>query len=199
METNLSKSLAIILSVSLMIGCRETLQIPKPRTYPKVDVPKKEYRKFDSGYCAFTFQYPVYSEVIRDTLFFGERPIDDCWFDIYFEHFNGNIHCTYYPFDSEEEYKKLISDEFKMADKHQVRADYIDELKISKPDGTEGMIFEIEGAAASNLQFYLTDTKHHFLRGALYFKTQARPDSIAPIYQFVKEDIIKLIDSFEWK
>ncbi|MBT8219467.1 MAG: hypothetical protein KJP00_06570 [Bacteroidia bacterium] len=190
---------ALLFGSIFIISCSDTLQVPKPRTYPKIEFPNKSYLIFDAPFCDFKFEYPAYSKVIRDTLFFGEAPLDDCWFDIYFEKFNGNIHCTYYPFSSETELLKLVSDEFKMADKHQVRADYIDEMKISKPNGTTGMIFEIEGATASNLQFYLTDTQKHFLRGALYFQTQARPDSIAPVYDFIKEDIIKLIDSFEWK
>lgn len=194
-----ASTVAGLLVISLLcFGCQETLQVPKPRTFPKVEFPNKLYKPFTEGYCDFKFDYPVYAEVIRDTSFFGEKPINDCWFDVYFEMFNGNIHCTYYHFETDVELRKLVNDEFKMVDKHQVRADYIDELKIEKPNGTQGMIFEIEGAAASNLQFYLTDSENHFLRGALYFKTQARPDSLAPIYQFVKEDIIKLIDSFEW-
>ena len=179
-------------------ACRETLQVPKPRTYPRVILPEKTYSKFEQTYCNFSFDYPDYGQVIRDSLFFGDKALNDCWFDIEFPDFNGFIHCTYYPLVKTGDLDKLIKDEFKMSDKHQVKADYIDELPIDKGDGTSGMIFEIEGAVASNLQFYLTDNKDHFLRGALYFKTKARPDSIAPVYNFIKEDISRMIGSLEW-
>jgi len=189
----------LILGVIIMItACGETLQVPKPRTYPRIEFPEKAYTTFDQGFCDFTFDYPTYAEVIRDSLFFGERPADDCWLDIHFPNFNGYIHCTYYPLQKAEDLDNLIRDEFKMSDKHQAKAEFIDELPIDKGNGTKGMIFEIEGAVASNLQFYLTDEEDHFLRGSLYFKTKARPDSIAPVYNFIKDDISKLIGSLEW-
>jgi len=170
------------------MSCGETLEVPKPRTYPRIELPEKSY----------TFDYPEYARVIRDTLFFGELPADDCWLDIEYPEFNGYLHCTYYPLAKPGDLDKLIRDEFKLSDKHQVKADYIDEIPIDKRNGTTGMIFEPEGAVASNLQFYLTDSKSHFLRAALYFKTQARPDSIAPVYNFIKDDVSRMIASLEW-
>ena len=95
--------------------------------------------------------------------------------------------------------KKYIDDAYKLMKEHQHKADFIDELPIHKPNHVSGMLFNIEGAAASPFQFYLTDSIHHFLRGSLYFNAQTKPDSMAPIFQFVKKDIIELINTFEWK
>ncbi len=195
----MGKLVGSIFVMVMLTACGETLQVPKPRTYPRVIFPEKTYNTFSEGYCDFSFDYPQYSQVIRDTLFFGEKPANDCWLDIEFPDFNGYLHCTYYPLVERGDLDKLIKDEFKMSDKHLARADYIDELPIDKGNGTSGMIFEIEGSVASNLQFYLTDSENHFLRGALYFKTKARPDSIAPVYDFIKEDVSRMIASLEWK
>ena len=60
-------------------------------------------------------------------------------------------------------------------------------------------MFNIEGPAASPFQFYLTDSTHHFLRGALYFKSEAKPDSLKPMIEFMKTDIIEMINTFAWK
>ncbi|MEO0628777.1 MAG: hypothetical protein AAFY91_17410, partial [Bacteroidota bacterium] len=61
------------------------------------------------------------------------------------------------------------------------------------------MAFDIEGEAASPFQFFVTDSTNHFVRGALYFNTQARPDSLAPVVAYVKEDIYKMLETFEWQ
>jgi len=128
----------ILLSITFLItSCGETLQVPKPRTYPRIVFPDKSYTSFEEGYCDFTFDYPTYADVIRDSLFFGEQPENDCWLDIHFPSFNGYVHCTYYPLNKTGDLNNLIRDEFKMSDKHQVKADFIDELPIDKGNGTK--------------------------------------------------------------
>lgn len=191
--------LAFLGMVTLALGCQETLQVPKPRTYPRIEFPKKAYQTLRSAECPFQFEYPKYANAIKDSTSLRGPAPNDCWMDIHFPDLNGYIHCTYHTVGSEDRLNQLISDEFKLTDKHHVKADFVDEINIDKGNGVKGMIFEIEGAVATNLQFYLTDEKDHFMRGALYFKTKARPDSIAPVYAFVKDDIIKMIDTFQWK
>jgi len=62
-----------------------------------------------------------------------------------------------------------------------------------------GIVYNVEGPAASPYQFFVTDSTHHFLRGALYFNTQARPDSLAPVAAFMKADVNRLIETLKWK
>lgn len=185
-------------TVIFCLSCKDVSFTPKPRAYPKVEYPEKAYRHFDMDYCNFTFEYPVYAEIQQDTTFFDEKLAGLCWFDIYIPSFDSRIHCSYYPIDVSKSLDALKADAFKLVGKHNKKANYIDELRIQKL-GVSGFAFDIQGPAASPFQFYLTDSTHHFFRGALYFNTQARPDSLAPIYTFVKEDIFKLIETFEWK
>jgi gliding motility-associated lipoprotein GldD len=131
-------------------------------------------------------------------LFFDEKVKDECWFDIYVAQFDARIHCSYYPIDSKNTLEKLHSDAFTLAGKHNIKADYIDEIKIQKPNHVSGFLFDIEGAAASPFQFYLTDSTKHFMRGSLYFNTESRPDSLQPVFDFMKKDIMHLINTFEW-
>ena len=177
----------------------EGIYTPKPRGFPKVVYPERGYQNFTESYCGFSFQYPSYVKIIQDTSFFDEKPVHPCWFDMYFPDFDARIHCSYYPIDAKNPYEKLRTDAFKMAVQHSVKADYIDELPIRKPDGTLGFIFDLDGPVASPFQFYLSDSTSHFLRGALYFNTKSRPDSLAPITNFIKEDIMHMVNSFSWK
>ena len=94
--------------------------------------------------------------------------------------------------------EELKTDAFELADWHNKRANYIDEMIIQKGNSVSGFAFLIEGPAASPFQFYLTDSTEHFLRGSLYFNTEARPDSLAPVYEFIEEDLVHMIETFEW-
>ena len=181
-------------------GCGDqAVLVPKPRAYPKVIYPERAYKDFESPYCDFTFKMPVYAEMVRDTLFFNEKPVNDCWFDILIPMFDARVHCSYYEVSKDNPLDKLRDDAFKMANKHSMKATFIDELKIEKPNNVSGFIFNIEGPAASPFQFFLTDEENHFLRGALYFNTQAEPDSLAPVIEFVKYDITEMVNTFEWR
>jgi gliding motility-associated lipoprotein GldD len=191
--------LFVIAGLAVAAGCSETPSIPKPRGYPKVVYPEKKYRPFDESYCSFTFSMPTYARIEQDTLFFEEKPQHPCWFNIYVPDFDCAVHCSYYPVAGAKELEELKKDAFELAAKHNIRADFIDELPIERPDGTSGFAFDIQGPAASPFQFFLTDGKKHFLRGALYFNTQINTDSLAPVYDFMKTDIIELINTLEWQ
>lgn len=191
----------ILLTIVLAAGltaCEEPVYTPKPRAFPKVVYPEKSYLPFDASYCNFTFQYPAYARIEQDQTYFDEKPKHPCWFDIYIPDFDSRIHCSYYPVTDESGLEKLKNDAFELAGKHNIKANYIDEIPIDKPDGTYGFVFDIEGAVASPFQFFLTDGKQNFLRGALYFNTQARPDSLAPVYEFMKKDVMQMINTLEW-
>ena len=180
-------------------SCEETIYTPKPRGFPRVVYPEKAYQPFNENYCQFTFQYPKYALIQRDTLFFDEKPPSDCWFNIQIPSLNATVHCSYYAIDKTNTYEKLRADAFALAGKHNSKADYIDELPIKKPNNVSGFVFDIQGPAASPFQFYLSDSTHHFLRGALYFNAQVRPDSLAPVFDFVKKDVMEMINTFEWR
>lgn len=190
--------LGLFLGMLLLQSCEEIIYTPKPRAYPKVVYPVKDYQPFNESYCQFSFEYPTYASIEQDTLFFDERPANSCWFDIVIADFDARVHCSYHPIDQENTFDKLNTDAFNLANEHNLKANYIDDLRIQKPNGVSGIVFNLEGAVASPFQFFLTDSTNHFLRGALYFNTKSRPDSLAPVKDFVKTDIMHLINTFEW-
>ncbi len=182
----------------LISACSEDASTPKPRAYPKVIYPQHAYQKFDKHYCSFSFEYPTYATIEQDTSYFDEKPKSPCWFNLNIPSLNATVYFSYYDIKGANSYDKLKQDAFTLASKHNIKADFIDELPINKSKNVKGFAFNIEGAAASPFQFYVTDSTHRFLRGALYFNSKSRPDSIAPVVNFVKTDIMQMINTFEW-
>ena len=180
-------------------GSESPVLSPKPRAFPRIEFPDRKQTPFAESYCPFRFDYANYNELIKDTLFFNSAPENECWFDLNCASLNSYLHCSYYPIDKKNSLDKLITDAFVLSNKHNIKANYIDELPISKAGKVYGHVFDIEGDVASPFQFYLTDSTDHFLRGSLYIKAKARPDSLAPVYEFLKKDIMQMINSFEWK
>jgi len=190
----------LLLLLLLFSGCEEHTPVPKPRAYPRVIYPEKAYEPFDASYCHFTFDMPVYAQIEKDTAFFDEKPKDECWFNLAVPQLNAKIFCSYYPVRNRKDFDELVSDAFAMTNKHNIKASYIDEIPVHRPeDRVYGVVFNVEGPAASSYQFFVTDSTRHFFRGALYFNTQARPDSLAPVIRFMKKDIDRMVGTIKWQ
>lgn len=171
----------------------EDILLPKPRGYFRIDFPEKKYLTYNSD-CPFTFETPTYSLVHPDV----EKNSEPCWLNIDFPRFKGRIHISYKPVNNN--LRTYLEDSRSLAAKHQLKASAISEMVI-KNDSAKvyGLIYDIEGNAASSLQFYLTDSTNNFLRGALYFIAPPNSDSLAPVVEFIRKDVFNLINTFKWK
>jgi gliding motility-associated lipoprotein GldD len=178
--------------VCMSYGCRQNGS-PKPRGFFRIDFPDKSYQLYDSV-CPFSFEYPVYGKVVKDM----DKNAEPCFLNIDFPQYKGKIHLSYK--DVNHNVAKFIEDSHVLAYKHTVKADGIDEEPIL--DGKRkiyGLVYEIRGNAASSVQFYVTDSVRHFLRGSLYFNVLPNKDSLAPAIQFFRKDILHLIGTLKWK
>lgn len=183
----------LVLSALLVTSCGSDYS-PKPRGYFKIDLPDKKFRTYQ-GDCPFSFEYPVYSNVVTDSA----RNAKPCWKDLVYPGLNGRIHLSYERITSKAQFNQLTEDAHTFVFKHTVKATAIDESIIDMPDKrVYGIYYTIDGNAASPVQFFLTDSTKNYLRGALYFNEQPRLDSIQPVLDFVKKDIDVMIRSFKW-
>ncbi len=171
---------------------------PKRRGYFRIDFPRHEYQTFDRPGYPFSFEYPVYANVIRDSSFFDTVPENPYWINVDFPRFNAKIYVSYKQIGPNS-FDKLTDDAFKMTYKHTYKASSIDQSVIHTPNGVGGIFFHVGGNAATAQQFFLTDTTHHFLRGALYFDTTPNEDSLAIVNNFLQIDLNHLINTFKWK
>jgi gliding motility-associated lipoprotein GldD len=183
---------------AFLIGCHGEFS-PKNKAYPRVIYPTKSYEIYQNPNCPFMFEKPVYARVGMDTTFMGVKTKEPCWFNVEFPDFNGSINVTYKELNSSNTLEKLLEDAHKMSFKHSKKANYIEEIAIENKYGVRGLVYDVGGDAASNLQFYLTDDKRHYIRGALYFNNEPNTDSMAPIINFVKADLDHFFETFQWK
>jgi gliding motility-associated lipoprotein GldD len=173
--------------------------MPKPKAYPRVIFPERKYELYNPESCPFKFEKPVYAQINRDTVFMGKKLEEPCWLNILFPNFNGTLNLTYKEITPKITLAQLVEDAHKLSFKHSKKANYIDETIISNSHGVSGLLYDVGGEAASNLQFFLTDSTHHFIRGSLYFYNEPNADSMAPVIDYVKKDMDHILSTFEWK
>jgi gliding motility-associated lipoprotein GldD len=170
---------------------------PKPRGYYRIDFPPHVYQTFNRPEFPYSFEYPVYGNIIRDSTFFGDKPENPYWINVDFPRFHARIYISYK--EVEGNYDKLREDAYKMTYKHTYKASSIEDSIISTPLGVHGIFFNVGGNAATAKQFFVSDSTKHFLRGALYFDTTPNSDSLSIVNTFLQEDMYRLINSLRWK
>lgn len=182
-----------ILASLLFTGCKEDY-VPKPRGFFRITMPEKTYSLYQDENCPYQFNIPSYSKVSKDP----NPRAEPCWINVEFSPFKGTLYLSYKELDNNLD--KFIEDSRSLSMKHISKASGIEEETLADRDSRKyGAVFHVKGSSASALQFYLTDSTKHFLRGSLYFYAPPNPDSLAPVLQFVEEDIRLLLESFRWK
>jgi len=186
----------LILSVLTWTSCQDNDYTPKPRGYFRIALPEREYRLLDSIF-PYTFDYPVYSRILPD----AQSPGEKNWINLQFTGFRGVLHLSYKKVDNTANLSRYMEDSRVLAFKHIPKASRIEQIQVQNPKNkVYGLIYLIKGqGAASPYQFYLTDSLHHFMRGALYFDALPNSDSLKPVIDFVQEDIDHLIETVKWK
>jgi len=174
------------------IACKKIYN-PKPRGYYRITFPEKKYQKFTSN-CNFSFEFPVYGEVLP----VKESYAEPCWYNVTFKDYNACFYLTYKPLQNN--LPTHIEDIRTIVYKHSIKADDIIESPISYPEkSVYGVLYDIKGNTASSVNFYITDSVSGFLSGSLYFNVRPNKDSLAPAIDFFREDIVHLIKSFDWR
>lgn len=184
-----NRLLIILLIAVVLSSC--SADVPKPRTYFRIDLPPKHYEASKSA-AMYEFDYP--SNISK--IIYGKE--NDDWFDIVYPQYNARIYCSYKPVKGN--FREISEDSRNFVYKHVIKADAIGETLFEDPENdVYGILYDIKGNAASQVQFILTDSVKHCLRGALYFNERPNKDSIAPVADYIREDIIRIMESIRWK
>lgn len=182
----------VFLILLLIFGCKPKYT-PKPAGYFRIDFPEKKYILSPLNY-PYQFEYPTYAHLIPDSSYLTEP----YWLNISIPENKTNIHLSYKPIRNN---LNILTEESRdLAYKHAIKANAINEnLFINENKKVFGTIYTIKGNVASTLQFHLTDSTNHFIRGSFYISEIPNYDSLKPVIQFYEEDIYHLIETFSWK
>ena len=190
----LTNSLIALILLVLATSCGDKNPQQKPRGYFRIDLPEKQYVTLDTMRF-YSFEYPTYATITPD--FYSPEEKD--WVNVEFPRFKGTIHISYKPVD--DNLSEYLEDAYVMITKHIGKATGIrDSVIINKERDVYGLVYFLDGeGVASPLQFYLTDSTEHFLRGSLYFNVIPNNDSLQPVIDFITDDVRHLISTLEWK
>jgi gliding motility-associated lipoprotein GldD len=185
-----------VLAIVALSGCSSRPHSPKPRGYFRIDLPvDRNYTLFHAKNYPYAFEINGYAQVVPDLA----SRTEPFWVDITYPQYNAKIHISYKDL-RRDTLANLLEDVHFLVYKHTVKADAITEQGfISDSAHTQGFLYDIGGNAASNLQFYLTDQKRHFLRGSLYFNIHPNRDSLEPLILYISEDIRHLMETLRWQ
>jgi gliding motility-associated lipoprotein GldD len=203
--------------LALLIGSCNSNYTSKKTGYFKIDFPKKQYTLFNEPGYPYSFEYPVYAKIAKDSSYFDEGEKNPYWINIEFPSFNGTIFISYKQIGGSSVYKvknkngtyrdsigvnnftKMVNDAFNLTYKNDVKAYSIEDSLMHTPNNITGIFFKVSGNVATAKQFFLTDSVHHFLRGALYFDATPNEDSLRPVNAFLQQDMKHLINTLKWK
>lgn len=191
---DLFKIIIPLVAISILFLACEADYYPKPNGYNRIDLPQHEYKALPDSF-PFSFEHSVHAKILPDSSYIRER----YWFALFYPEFVAEIHITYKPLNNNRDSLRAnIDDAYKLTTKHQIKASSIQERILMTPTGKKVSLAELKGDVPSQFQFYTTDSTQHFLRGALYFRTATENDSLAPVIEYVKKDIIHSLNTLEW-
>ena len=195
-KKNISRYLTACLSGALMLllAACDREYLPKPLGYNRLVLPEPAYQSLPDT-LPFSFEYSKHATLLPDTSSIRER----FWIELYYPSLKSNIHITYKPLNHNERLlKEFMDDAYTLTAKHQIKAYAINEVITVTPSGKTAVIAELEGEVPSQFQFTMTDSTENFLRGALYFNTKVQNDSLAPAIEYMKRDMMHIINTLEW-
>ena len=187
------KLLALPLLLTGLTAC-ETNWLPKPTGYNKIDLPAHSFETL-SGDRPYQLDFSKFSSVEPDSFNLSEKT----WINLNYKDFGAKVHLTYKKIGADGvNFESLSRDAFRLTAKHQIKAYGIEEGVLITPNGYTAVVAELSGEVPTQFQFFVTDSTHHFLRGALYFNTAMKNDSLAPIIEFIKIDMTHLMNSVKF-
>ena len=181
-----------LLLLVLLFACG-TDYLPKPKGYNRIELPEFAYRPLPDS-LPYAFEYSKHARLLRDSSWIREP----FWINLHYPTMEATIQITYKPV-TDSILREYLSDSYRLTSQHNIKAYAIEEKIIELPSGMFASFTELEGEVPTQVQFHVSDSVNHFLRGALYFQTATKNDSLAPVINYLKNDILHLLTTLEWK
>lgn len=188
LKNKLIKVASILLFTLLIVSCKSEETLPKPKGYLNLEYPKKTYKRLE-------VERPYSFEIAKNTLI---KDLPKQWLKIQYPKLKASVDITYRPVKNN--LKELLTEAENLVYEHTVKAERIIPKDYMNPTTKVfGSMYDITGNSASQVQFHVTDSTKHFLKGSLFFYTKPNYDSILPAVDYIKKDMIKMMETLEWK
>lgn len=217
--------IGIILAVLLLASCGGGDYTPKPRAYLRIDVPEHSYWLVDTlpmsieGHTLPGITLPFIFEANDSVELTLKKPrqvctfnadgsvkpervgFDEVWLDIKYPQWDGVVFLTYKRLNGPADLRGQTDTSTRLLEDHYQFTSGIEEQRYSDPVArVYGTTFRLKGSrVASTYQFWVTDSTRNFLRGALYLNKVPNNDSLAPILEYIQDDIDHLIETLRWR
>tara|TARA_B100001564_G_scaffold355150_1_gene366959 strand:- start:1565 stop:2152 length:588 start_codon:yes stop_codon:yes gene_type:complete len=167
----------------------DAVEVPRPLGQIRITLPDTTTSPYKTP-CGSQFRIPNHAKVeLRNS---GDK--EGCWFNLSFPRFNAKLHCTEVPV---RDLESLLRDAQSLVFGHEVAATGIRRQALDLPSKS-GTLYALEGPVATPLQFFVTDSTDHFIRGSLYFSHKPNPDSVAPVLQRLESDVRIMMETLLW-
>ena len=185
------KRISILLLIFVaFVSCKDDV-LPKPKAFLSLEFPSAQYLETNLD-CPYSFDYNSIAKII------SPKSSAPCWINLNYPKLHASIFITYQEVNNNLD--SLLMDSQKLPLQHTIKADYIEgDVYINPEHKAYGMFYSIDGDAASQAQFYVTDSVKHFMTGSLYFNQKPNFDSIMPAASYIKSDIKRLMESIKWQ
>lgn len=186
----MKKFLLLFTFLTVIAGCNDE-QVPKPKAFLALQYPEPVYADANLN-CPYGFE-------INEIAAVGDaKGKTSCWININYPLLDATLFITYQKVKNNLD--SLLMDAQKLPLQHTIKADFIEgDIYENPKNRTFGMFYEVDGNAASQAQFYLTDSINHFVTGSLYFDQKPNFDSIMPAAAYMKKDMRHLMETLKWQ
>jgi len=178
-----------VLYILAFVSCGVDV-IPKPNAKLRLEYPKPNYTELKTP-CAYSFEKNDFATLTRS------RQNKNCWYNLEYEKLKATLYISYFPIRSNLD--SLLRDAQNLTQEHVIKADGIlQEPYVDEENRVFGMFYEVTGDAASQSQFYATDSLRHFIVGSIYFKVKPNYDSILPAAHYLRNDMKHFMETLHW-
>lgn len=195
----------------LLLACMACANVatPRPYGYYRITTPDTAYTDFQSSIRnsqssilnsqLSTLNYPYTFALSQNAVVQPRLDTDEpYWVNLFYPALNATIHCSYKPVNGN--LRELTNDALEFVYRNASFANAIPEREYAHPEErVYGVLFDLEGNTASSCQFFVTDSVRHFFRASVYCNCPPNADSLAPVYDYLRTDVIKMVETFQWK
>lgn len=188
------KIVSILAVAALLVSCGKATA-PKPYGYYRITVPDTAYVDFDKSYPTYPYTFALSRNAVVKPRTDVSEPY---WINLFYPDLDATVHCSYKPVQNN--LRELTDDALEFVYRNASFANAIPEQDYMHPEArVYGVLFDLEGNTASSCQFFVTDSTNHFFRASVYCNCPPNADSLAPVYEYLRKDVVKMVETFEWK